>query len=282
MLRQCISEPDEGIISVVFARTPGKAYPYFMRGNAAVLLASLFYSAFLVADDSPAIIENRRPELPPLWVRADVAINADGTLRDIIGRDNAARLQQESARPQVSSHADAPCKTYHSQPSLEHFLPTDTAEELLSHAQQIMAGKIIATSDGFYLGTPGQLHTIQVTDTVTGAPPDLVYLFYPHARIVTPTATFCSIPIGTKARPTTGDRVLIFSMLGPDDIAGRTFRVEPGREMAVEQDGLLLLPKALRRDDRFAKARDITAVIATLRSMTAERNHGPSGSVSEH
>lgn len=253
-----------------------------MRVKAVVLLTALLYSAFLVADDSPAIIENRRPELQPLWVRADVAIDADGRLRDVIGRDDAARLQQESARPQVSTHGDMPCKKYQSQPPLEHFLPTDTAEELLSHAQQIMAGKIIATSDGFYLGTPGQLHTIQVTDTIIGAPRDLVYLFYPHARIVTPTAMFCSIPIGTKARPETGDHVLIFSMLGPDDAARRTFRVEPGREMVVEQDGLLLLPNALRRDDRFAKARDITAVIATLRSITVERNRQPFANASEH
>lgn len=200
-------------------------------------------------ENSPAWIGNRHPDAPPLWVRADLAIDARGELRDVIGSHAAERLRAERSL--------GPCKVYSSQPILEHFKDTSTAEALLANTERIVTGRIVSTADGFFLGTPGQLLTID-------AGPDSVYLFFPSAEIQTPLGSYCSIPVGTDARPRWGDRVVIFSMLRPLDTEGRIFQAEPGRELVIESGRRLYLPRALRNDKRFARATSVDDVMRVL------------------
>jgi len=232
-------------------------------------MLALFLALFLhaVADpgaESPAIIPSRAAELPPVWVRADHAIDDRGELTIALGqfRDEVEQYtsaQREGQNRHTTTDAvsgeDAACHgVFLSAPVAERHMSRDTADELVSNARTVLYGRAIASSQGFYFGTPGTLFTVHLDTAVPRPAAPEVYIFFPYARIVRDDRAFCSNPVGTPARPAVGDQFLVFVMTDADDSEGRTYQADAAREMAFQTaGGQLLLPAALQRDPQLAK-----------------------------
>lgn len=230
---------------------------------------------------TPARIESQKPGLPPLWVSVSAAMDASGELTDALGPGAAARLRN-LATPRRHSNASAestdPCRTYIGMPALEHFKPTETAEDLLFGSVHIFKGTAVGSGEGFYLEIPGRLLTIQLDEPpLDAARPssddtqDPVFLFFADARIITPSTAYCSLP-ASDVRLQSGDHVILFAMTKGDDAEGRSFRAWPSKELAIETaDGTLFLPEALRADSRFNSLTDLSGVVRVLKRLSLER-----------
>lgn len=249
-----------------------------------VLLLTSFLSYGTVAsgqsNGTPVRIESQIPGLPPLWVSASAALDASGELTNALGpgaRERLRKLATPHRQSSPSSESNGPCRTYIGMPSLEHFKPTDTAEDLLSGSEHVFAGTVVASGDGFYLEIPGRLLTIELDGPPLqspAAPPDEsqspIFLFFADARILTPSVAYCSLP-ASDVRLQPGDQVILFAMTKGDDAEGRSFRALPSKELAIQTaDGRLVLPDALRNDPRFNSLTDLSAVVRVLNRVSLD------------
>jgi hypothetical protein len=187
----------------------------------------------------------------PLWVAADVAVSPEGHLRGhALGRfSESVEWKALAAAERARGRSPAPdvdgCELYTGL-FPEHVAPTGSLDDLTSHADDIVSGRVTDVRQGFFGGIPVSLLRIEAT-YLKGSAPSETYLVYPFARIATAGAPLCSKPMGDFVPPQPGDRVLIFSMSAGLDWNGRRlFQVKTDRELVHEpRRGGLLVPAAL-------------------------------------
>jgi hypothetical protein len=217
-----------------------------MRAGISVLLVFLALTAG--AEEVPDVIVDQDG---PLWVAADVAIDAQGHLRpDRLGRfgesiERSARVAAERERARSTPLRPEECQTYFGVVP-EHMTPNGSIEALTSRAHEIVTGRVVAVRQGFYGGLPGSLLRIDAT-YLEGSAPLETYLLYPYARIATADAPLCAKPLmGDFVPPQPGDRLLIFSMnRGKVRDGRRILQVKTNYELVHESREGLLVPKAL-------------------------------------
>ena len=228
-----------------------------------------------VAHAPPPRLESRVPGAPPVWLRADQAIDAEGKLSPELGEEAIRRLQERTqiaASRKTATTATEPCGTYTTLGADRHGRPNETAEQLLSNAEHVFAGSVVGSAEGFYGDKPVRLLSVAISSDLSrdASLSETVYVVFPDARIVTKSAAYCSLPLQTNARPAIGDTLLVFSLMPAIDASGVAFVADPAAEMAVESASGLLLPKALKNDPRFANAGSISDVVSRLRFLQRE------------
>jgi hypothetical protein len=210
--------------------------------------------------DVPDIIDD--VEGRPLWLAADVAVDAEGMLRqEVLGQRlpqilEAARLNTSRASyKRVPVTANAPSQTDDALDGCEtflgtipeHFEPTASIDDLVTHSKSVVSGTISSVRQGFMGGLPGSLVRLSAT-YLTGSPAGETFLFYPLARIRTSDGFVCARPLGDFMAPQVGDRLLIFSMVQPHVLGDTTiFEVNIARELVHQsRDGVSRIPPALQ------------------------------------
>lgn len=198
----------------------------------------------------------------PLWVAADVAVGAEGRLRqEVLGQRlpqilEAARLNTSRAsHKRVPVTANAPSQSDATLDGCETFLgtvphhsaPAASLDDLVTHAKFVVSGEISSVRQGFLGGLPGSLVRLSAT-YLAGSPAGETFLFYPLARIRTSEGFVCARPLGDFMAPQVGDRLLIFSMVQPHVLGDLTiFEVNIARELVHQsRDGVTRIPPALQ------------------------------------
>lgn len=238
-------------------------------------LVAIVQPAIAGNDHIPSILADR--DDGSFWIAAERVVGSDGKLNlKALGRLSSSvadHVARKHARPRSSSNSGHPAKW----PELEgcesylgrmpdHYEPTSSLAELTAHAAFIVSGRVVAIRQGFLGGMPGSLLLLS-TDYLKGDSANESYLFYPLARIQTAEGPICAMPVGHFVPPAIGDRFLVFSMVEPYRLEGRTvFVVNTARELVHEpRNGPLQLPASLafltapakpRFDDVVGAARD--------------------------
>jgi hypothetical protein len=229
-----------------------------MRARA-ILILFLTISAAVAyggTPEIPATIENDFSPWPE-WVAADIAVTAEGQLRDDLLGQHAPSLRElarrNTLRGQQSGAAFEDCQL-NRQAALRDPQRTSTITALTTNAAAIVSAKVLATRQGFWGGLPGTMILLDAR-FLKGRAPKQLFLFYPLATIRTIDGMICANPIGEYAPPQPGDRLLIFSLGEPvirDDRAilsvdveqqlvheshgGRTFAPEPLRSETKQRN----------------------------------------------
>jgi hypothetical protein len=207
------------------------------------------------SDAIPSVLAER--DDATFWIAADRVVGVDGKLNlKGLGRfapsvaDHQAKKLERTTRSKGSGNpAKWPelkgCESYLGTMP-DHFEPTSSLRDLTTYADFIVAGRVVAIRQGFLGGMPGSLLLLS-TDSIKGDTARESYLFYPLARIETSDGPICAMPVGRFVPPSIGDRVLVFSMVQPHRLEGRTvFQVNTSRELVHEpRKGPLQLPAAL-------------------------------------
>lgn len=227
----------------------------------ALLLNSLLLAAPAPVTDLPSTLGHLNGR--PLWVAAEVAIDASGRPNAAVLGEYVARQSSESAGRNahaVAREKAARAKSGKSSEAVavdeclafnlfraDHFKPTSTLEELVASSETIVAGTVVAQRQGVLYDQPGTLLQLDA-QYLKGSGAAKAYLFYPYADIKTADGVLCSRPGNyDRVPPAVGDRFLAFSIGRPYNADGVTiFAPDPRCELVRETaDGRLTLPAAL-------------------------------------
>lgn len=216
-----------------------------------IVSAALLWSAMLSADQRTTLDEILyRPDGTAIGIPVQAAVAEDGRLRaDLLGRHfEAVRQNMEMNRTRAASSAVADCHIFLGSIP-DHFSPNASMRDLSTHAHLVVSGTVRAMREGFYSGLPGTLVSLDAR-TLKGEAPGEVLFFYPLARIETANGLVCAKPAADFEPPRIGDRFLVFAMVPPVVIDGRTFLdVNVARELLHERPrGRVLIPKTLRSE----------------------------------
>lgn len=167
----------------------------------------------------PDFIEPGQTLAAPGWVAADAAHGPDGKVdwdrvpAPVAGeiRSRVGRLRQwSSGKPGASA---GECVAY--KRVIEEradSLPHGTLEDLVTHAEQIVVGRVVDVRSGFYGSSAGLLLRVVATESLTdrsGKPvPELVY--YPHAEFSFGGEMVCSRGVRYPDHPVSGSRIVLF------------------------------------------------------------------------
>ncbi|HYC59867.1 MAG TPA: hypothetical protein VEK79_09905 [Thermoanaerobaculia bacterium] len=227
----------------------------------ALLLNVVLLAASSTGPDLPSTLGHLNGR--PLWVAADVAIDASGRPNAAVLGEYVARRSSESAsrnaravarekgtRAKLSQNSEAvavdECLAF-SLFRADHFKPTSTLAELVASSEAIVAGTVVAQRQGVLYDQPGTLLQLDA-QYLKGSGPAKAYMFYPYADIKTADGVLCSRPGNyDRVPPAVGDRFVAFSIGRPYNADGAPiFAPDPRRELVRETaDGKLTLPVAL-------------------------------------
>lgn len=218
--------------------------------TAVIILVSLAAAAADVPE-IPLMIADPNGGPAPAWVAAEVAVGADGALRSDLFGDRIsqsrlnARLNREKNRALDTGTVDEKCHVF-TGVAPEYWKPTGSLEELTTHSNAIISGRVLAMKQGFRYGRPGMLIRLDAT-YLKGKHSGETYLFYPLAKIPTSDGPVCAQPLGTYLPPQVGDRFLLFA-LGTTIVGGRSFiAVDERRQLVHEpRGGRAILPPGLQ------------------------------------
>lgn len=200
---------------------------------------------------------------PAAWIAADVAIAADGTVREDKLKVYAPFVKQYAVgeTKEARKGARTPCATYIVRSPETG--PAHTPEKLVSSAVTIVHGRIVGIREGFYYGMPGSL--LRLTGTfLRGNSTNEVYLFYPMATIATADGMVCAKPWKRYGAPKVGDEVIVFDPLPSPAVFGqRTILwVNVHHQLVyVPGTGAPILPEPLRG---FAAEDDPVAAVLAI------------------
>jgi hypothetical protein len=225
------------------------------------LLTMLLYLSETTGTGKPVeipriIVASGASDLPG-WVIETVAVDASGALSETVLREHdrqrlasavnrRRRTETTSTEPAAS---DTQCETYIGR-ALHQPGTKGSIGELAHYAHTIFSGRIEAGAQGFFYGQPGTLFAIEITEAAKGKvrAGDVVYLFYPSARITTAGGVICAKPIGDATVPRVGDFVVAFPFLPPDRTDVQVFSLEPSEQLIVFRDGNAFVPAKLTRE----------------------------------
>ena len=194
----------------------------------------------------------------PAWVSADRALDANGNpLPAKVGEHSVTMLRQmkamrERATPMEAARTDG-CTSYMTLPTPEHYRRNATLRDLTTEANDVIVGRVVARSEGFFRGSPASLLRVAVTkshrtsDELRFRTQD-VYLVYPHANIRIGGSLHCTRAPGMSFEPAAGDRVLIFKYLPSASRDAILIEADATREVIFENDGRLILSPKLAGD----------------------------------
>ncbi|HEX7150498.1 MAG TPA: hypothetical protein VF618_03345 [Thermoanaerobaculia bacterium] len=214
-----------------------------MIHRACVLIVALWFPAFASAG-SPAEIPDMLHHAETgevAWIAAEAAIDSSGRFReDLFG------IRLSTARRNARLNGTAENCRFFSGPTPDHFKPTNTLEDLATHAETVVSGRIAAARQGFWFGIPGTLIRLRATWLTNQPHSTDTFLFYQLAKIPTAEGLVCAQPLGEFVPPAVGDRVLIYQMGSATPIESGQVLWVSAREVIHESRGRkVLLPKAL-------------------------------------
>lgn len=196
----------------------------------------------------PSVIHHSQPNVSyPLWVSEQAALDERGRLRlELFQEDNAARLTRALER-----NAAGDCRTFLTQPPLEHHNPESTLDDVVRYSRAIVSGTVTAAERGFYRGTPGILLALAGTETLKATVPvnpgGGLHVFIPEATIETSAGPICStMRAALPSIPKPGDSILVFVYGSPGGDEATIAEVNVARHLLVQPRGeKRLLPNRL-------------------------------------
>lgn len=205
---------------------------------AAVLaVAGAFLTAALEAAPPSAVeevpppdrIESTRPEIrsTPVWVSADQAIDDRGELvRKLFEPWNVEELDRGMAiyREFITQsglrggYSDPCADTNHGY--YDYTPPDPTLDQLFTHSVIVFNGTVRGRAQGFYLGSPSTLYTVEVDKVWKGTyaipADDVVFIALPQATIeLAGGLRLCSRTKRSPVQPQPGGRILVFAAREP-------------------------------------------------------------------
>jgi hypothetical protein len=126
-------------------------------------------------------------------------------------------------------------------------LPDETPDDLARNASAVVRGSIVEGRPGFYLGQPGTLYAVVVTESLKAArkygDSEMRYIFAPSARIESAKGPFCAV--SALQMPQVRDRILLFSLSRTSDATHMILGVDYARTVVIEHEGRVSAPAAL-------------------------------------
>lgn len=209
----------------------------------------------------------------PEWVSAGVAVR-DGILSSESLGAYAPRLREAALmNPPARPGAVPECRSFSTWTS-DHFEARGTLPELTASAKHVIAGRVIASEQGFHRGTPGTLLEISGSMIKGAARSRRWFVFYPVANISTVDGAICARPVGDFVPPEPGDRVMVFSIVGnsgTDDFT--VFFADPTHELIHESAAAakIRVPNALKRMHGPPSFDDIERNVRSLAATEGKR-----------
>lgn len=196
--------------------------------SAMVSVVGAFLSPVVEAIPPPDRIESSKPAIhsAPVWVSAEHAIDDGGALVreffmpwELEALDRAmATYKALSAQGFMGSTFD-PCRD--ASHGYADYTPPDPAlDDLFTHSVVVFNGTVQGLAQGFYLGTPSTLYSVEVDKVWKGRhaiPADnTVFVVLPQATIqLGEDVRLCARTARSPSQPAPGERVLIFSFREP-------------------------------------------------------------------
>jgi hypothetical protein len=203
----------------------------------------------------PNVVASSLPKAKPLWVSADAAFSGEGDLRRdrfddyVISMLNAHRDSERKA--ELSAGQSSRCLITLNSSGIERVADDHTPDDLARNAHTVIKGTVAASRPGFYLGQPGTLYAVRVSEflkTTASSPRRVVFIFAETARIETASGAFCAS--STSATPAIGDRVLLFALYDSPDATQAITPVDYRRTIVIEHGSALHLPEAFSQTQR--------------------------------
>lgn len=233
----------------------------------------------------PSLIEGERSPDRPLWIAADLLLDAFGKLRRDYLPPRVARLLEgkEDFIDEINDFGNLapsdgiPCtvnRAVRGSTWGEPDVPR-TLGELLRRSHFAVSGKVSAAVDGFWRSAPATMITILVTEVFKpaqqGELPRYVNVPIFAGEIALGSARICTSRSNWPTSPDVGDEVFLFPIrsFGPENTLTIDF---PGYEIIFSSNGTLVFPGYLGRYlelDEFESGvrSDPRALSATLRAL---------------
>lgn len=177
----------------------------------------------------PDRIESTRPEIQsaPVWVSVDQAIDERGELvrelfvpwrLETLDRTMARYGELRTQQGFQGSPLD-PCKdTNHGH--YDYIPPDPTLDQLFTHSEVVFNGTVRGRAQGFYLGAPSTLYSVEVDKVWKGShaipADDMVFIALPQATIeLAGGVRLCNRTKRSPGQPLPGGRILVFSHSEP-------------------------------------------------------------------
>lgn len=200
-----------------------------MASVTAVALAALWLAI-------PDVIPYQRADVAhPVWVAAEEAVAEDGALRLELFSQSA----RVSLRGVLAANANGQCNRYLGEPISLNQSPDRTLDDVVASASIIVSGTVADARQGFLAGVPGTLVAIRDTTRLKAVKSvssgDVLYVFFPTARIETKDGPICGgPPVRTIAVPKSGDRLIAFQIGAPVDQRAAILSVDVTRHLLVQ------------------------------------------------
>jgi len=242
-----------------------------MRTMCVIFVAFIEASICVATERAPKILRNKHNSSVITWIERSASFDENGRLRSEVA------ILDPGLTRNLEANADGVCTQFMVEPPLEHFMPSNSLEELTSSAAVAIAGTVVSVSEGFLTGFPGTLVGFRVTDafglgsaSTRAAIADVGsvrYTFIGSAQIVTPHGAICSTTGRAVTIPRQGDSILIFSFFNPIDEAEAIIAVESTRHLVIERGAARLFTPANLIDD--LRGLTIAEAMASVRKRTA-------------
>jgi hypothetical protein len=173
----------------------------------------------------------------PAWVSERAAIDEQGALRF----DLFSEGTQFSLRHLLERNPGDSCVTSRGLP-FTHYSADPTLDRLVEKARIIIGGRVVATSQGFYGGSPATLLAVKVDARLKEqwslTRGQIVYIVFRTATIRTKSGMLCSTTFPLQVSvPAPGDRVLAFALAPPNDELTAILNIHPDLHLLVQHRG---------------------------------------------
>jgi hypothetical protein len=249
------------------------------------LFALLFSSSVAVHAGEPShpVTTLKNAGAPrPFWVSAAAAVEAAGKVRWDLFDPHVRRriefqadLQRRRATAESAGDADAPCSV--ATISVTHLpagRPYGTWRDLVSNAEAVFLGKIVAADVGLEGATVQTLLTIEVERVLRSHPAyhggDSYYVLVPAGTVAMAGARLCNTALNGFT-PRVGDRALVMAYGAPIDVTGK-FLITRDQNVIFEHNGTVIVPDSLKNDHTFPSPLSFEALTRDLESRPLERS----------
>ena len=221
---------------------------------------ALLLCAVVTIPSIPDVIARSRPG-PPVWVSAASAFDGTGEFRGQLLEPHSIQFL-DSARQKNAGR----CNVFTPPPVLEDFTAKDSLDSLAGYSLTIIKARVVAGAAGFDNGIAGTLFALRVDETYKSigqaATKGPLYVFFGETTISTAKGLICARVFAGVPLPSVGDDVIVFCSLLPIDDEQRILHIDEGRQLVVQHDGHLYLPRGINKlapadiDDLGALIRD--------------------------
>jgi hypothetical protein len=216
----------------------------------------------------PDTLASPFPGQPPIWVAADVALDAQGSLRVDLFDDRSISMLERGRRsnPVDPHNQQASCVSFSSMPHFELPAPSDTMAQLAKNSVTVESGEIVGSRAGFSRGVPGRLLAVREVERLKdmgGLHRRLTYVFVSDVRIDTTRGSFCSSNYGITA-PQLGDEVLYFDYFPANGADRSLASIDPRRQLIIGRGSRVYAPAQLTDETSVKSFQEIVARIRSL------------------